>query len=91
MAQRALRDDPDEVRGGLDVLRERALVLEARPVHEPRDVLADRGARDGLPGLDDGPGEVDAEHRTRLPVVVDVCPVPASKYEYGWSMVLEPE
>ena len=72
MAESALRDDPDEVRGGLDVLGERTLVLERASVYETRNVVSDFGTGNVLSNLHSVPREVDAEDRSGLPVVVNI-------------------
>ena len=79
MAERALRDAPDEVRGRADVLGERALVRPRASVHEARDVVPDAhagglGRRDAVARPDDDPGEVAPEDAPgHAAVVLDVC------------------
>ena len=74
VAERALRDDPDEVGRRLDVFGERALIVIACPVHESCDVVADFWSGDGTANFHDVAREVTAGDGPGLAVVVDVYP-----------------
>ena len=84
MAERALRDRPNEVPCDLDILGERTLVRERGAVHEACDVVANLHIRDVLPNLHDGPGVVAAQDASRgADGEVDICVAEVSLWHLG--------
>ena len=73
MAERVLRNDPNEVGRSLDEFGECALVGERGTMHEARDMVADLRGGDVLANLDYMAGEVAAKDASRRADEVDIC------------------